>query len=245
MTWFRPGARTSAAVSFKGGGSPVTDADLAVDRFLLEEMSRLLPQAGWLSEETADTDLRLSREALFIVDPIDGTTAFVRGDARWAVSVALVEEGRPVAGVIHAPALSRTYTAVKEKGAFLNGAAIRVSCRAALSGARLVPPRGYSAYFEKTPFGLELAPRKPSLALRLADVAMGASDLAITAPNARDWDIAAADVILTEAGGLLSELDGGPLTYNRATSRRNMLVAAPKALFDESLALAKAAMKEG
>ncbi len=178
-----------------------------------------------------------------MVDPIDGTTAFVRGDARWAVSVAFVENGRPVAGVIHAPALDKTYTAIRGAGAFLNGAAIRVSTRDALQGARLVAPRGLAGFFEKTAFGLELAPRKPSLALRLADVAMGASDLAIAAPEARDWDIAAADIILAEAGGVLSELDGGPLIYNRATSRRNMLVAAPKALFEESLALAKSALK--
>ncbi len=243
MAYFRLGQRTSADISYKGGGSPVTEADFAVDRFLFDEMAELVPAAGWLSEETADTADRLSRSTLVVVDPIDGTKAFARGDARWAVSIALVENGRPVAGVIHAPALERTFVASKGQGSFLNGVAIGVSSRENLTGARLVSPRGFASFFETSPLGFEIAPRAPSLALRLADVATGFNDVAIAAPEARDWDIAAADVILSEAGGLLSELEGAPLTYNRSSSRRDMLVAAPKALFKDSLALARAAMK--
>jgi myo-inositol-1(or 4)-monophosphatase len=243
LAYFHPDQRTSAEIRYKNGGSPVTDADLAVDRFLFEEMAALFPQAGWLSEETPDNANRLSRAALIVVDPIDGTTAFVRGDARWAVSIALVEDGRPVAGVIHAPALDQTFTALAGRGAFLNGVAISVSSRSALPGARIVSPRGFASFFEQSSLGFEIAPRAPSLALRLADVATGSNDLAIAAPDARDWDIAAADVILTEAGGALSELEGGSLTYNRKSSRRDMLVAAPKGLLEQSVALARAAMK--
>jgi myo-inositol-1(or 4)-monophosphatase len=243
MAYFRLGESTSAGVSYKGGGSPVTEADFAVDRFLFEEMAALAPKAGWLSEESVDSPARLACASVVVVDPIDGTKAFARGDARWAVSIALVENGRPVAGVIHAPALQRTFTAFRGGGALLNGAAIKVSERGELAGARVVSPRGFADFFEASDLGLEIAPRTPSLALRLADVAMGASDLAIAAPEARDWDIAAADVILTEAGGTLSELEGTPLTYNRSSSRRDMLIAAPKKLFNQSLALARAAMK--
>ncbi|QGM48113.1 3'(2'),5'-bisphosphate nucleotidase CysQ [Methylocystis heyeri] len=243
MAYFRHGERTSAGVSYKGGGSPVTEADFAVDRFLFGEMTSLAPQAGWLSEESADSPERLARSSLIVVDPIDGTKAFARGDSRWAVSIALVENGRPVAGVIHAPALERTFTAFAGGGALLNGAPIKVSARGDLAGARMVSPRDLAGFFEASALGLEIAPRTPSLALRLADVAMGANDLAIAAPDARDWDIAAADVILSEAGGALAEPEGVPLTYNRSSSRRDMLIAAPKALFDQTLALARAAMK--
>ncbi|MGA8172231.1 MAG: 3'(2'),5'-bisphosphate nucleotidase CysQ [Methylocystis sp.] len=243
MAWFRSGERTSASVDYKTGGSPVTEADFAVDRFLFGKLAALAPSAGWLSEETADSADRLSRSALIVVDPIDGTTAFVRGDRRWAVSIALIEDGRPVAGIVHAPALGQTFSARAGGGAFLNGERIRVSPRAELAGARLVSPRDRAPFFEKSPYVFEIAPRAPSLALRLAEVAAGTNDLAIAAPGARDWDIAAADVILNEAGGLLSEVESGPPTYNRATSRREALIAAPLALFDESLALAKAAMK--
>ncbi|PWB79849.1 MAG: 3'(2'),5'-bisphosphate nucleotidase CysQ [Methylocystaceae bacterium] len=242
-TFFRAGAQTSAAISYKEGGSPVTEADMAVDRFLLEHLRELFPDAGWLSEETADSDERLGRSQLIVVDPIDGTYAFSRGDTRWAVSVALVEKGRPVLGVIHAPALEATFVAAAGQGAFLNGAPIRVSAREALAGARVVAPRGLAGHFARSEHKFDLQTRTPSLALRLADIASGRHDLAIAAPNSRDWDIAAADVILTEAGGVLSELEGLPLGYNRKELRRDMLVAAPQALFPESLALARAVSK--
>jgi myo-inositol-1(or 4)-monophosphatase len=243
LSFFRRGRKTIAGVEYKGGGSPVTEADLAVDRFLFESLRELLPEAGWLSEETTDNADRLRRSSLIVVDPIDGTIAFARGDERWAISIALVEQGRPVAGVVHAPALGQTFVAASGRGARLNDAVIQASARKSLEGANLVAPRGLSDFFKASPYGFELAPRTPSLALRLTDIASGRHDVAIAAAHARDWDIAAADIILSEAGGLLSELDGAPLTYNRPQLGRDMLVAAPHALFPESLALARAASK--
>lgn len=243
MAYFRPGARTAAAISYKGGGSPVTEADFAVDRFLFEEMRRLAPEAGWLSEETADTAARLSREDIFIVDPIDGTHAFTRGDERWAVSIALVERGRPAAGVIHAPARGETFTAARGLGAFLNGARLTAPSRASLAGALAIAPRPLHDRIAGLPQNIGLAPRTPSLALRLADIAAGRHDLVISSPNARDWDIAAADLILEEAGVALAEVEGGALTYNRPSSKRGMLVAAPKPLIEETLAIARTVSK--
>lgn len=233
MTYFRRGARTAAAVTYKGGGSPVTEADFAVDRFLFEEMRRLAPQAGWLSEETADTDARLSRDAIFVVDPIDGTQAFTRGDERWAVSIALVERGRPTLGVVHAPARGETFTAARGLGAFLNGERLAPLRRANLAGAMVIAPRPLHARIAALPQNIVIAPRTPSLALRLVDIAAGRHDLVISSPNARDWDIAAADLILEEAGVALEEVEDGEITYNRRSSKRGMLVAAPKALIEE------------
>jgi len=243
MGFWRPGARTSAEVQFKHGGSPVTAADFAVDRFLFEGVAGFLPEAGWLSEETTDDPRRLTRKTLIVVDPIDGTSAFMRGDPRWAVSIALVEDGRPAIGIVHAPALERTFVAQSRGGAFLNGAPIAVSSRDALAGAALVVPTDMRDFLERSSHGFDFAKRTPSLALRIAQIAMGEGDLAIAKANSRDWDIAAADVILTEAGGVLAELDGAPLAYNRPSSRRDMLVAAPRALIEATLALAKAAQK--
>lgn len=243
MSYFRSGARTVAEISYKGGGSPVTEADFAVDRFLFEKMRAIAPEAGWLSEETADTPDRLARERLIIVDPIDGTHAFTRGDARWAVSIALIERGRPVAGVIHAPALGETYRAAHGAGAALNDAPIAAAPRARLQGASIVAPRGLQPLFESRPENFVLAPRAPSLALRLAEIAARRHDLVVAAPHARDWDIAAADIILAEAGARLGEPDGAALTYNRAALSRNMLVAAPATLFEETLALARSLTK--
>ena len=159
MGYFCPSERKSASVSYKSGGSPVTAADIAVDRYLFKEMSLLVPEAGWLSEETVDDFDRLARSALVVVDPIDGTTAFVRGDKRWAVSIALIENGSPVIGVVHAPALGATFTAQKGCGAYLNGARICVSSREELSGARVVSPRDSVEFFEKCPQGFQMAAR--------------------------------------------------------------------------------------
>lgn len=243
MAYFRPGARTAASVSYKNGGSPVTEADFAVDRFLFEEMRRLAPDAGWLSEETADSDDRLTRESLIIVDPIDGTHAFTRGDERWAVSIALIEQGRPTAGVVHAPARGETFIAARGQGAFLNGARLAAPTRDTLAGATAIAPRPLHERLSALPQNIALAPRTPSLALRLVGVATGSHDIVISSPNARDWDIAGADVILEEAGVALAELEGGELIYNRASSKRGMLVAAPKPLLGETLGIARTVSK--
>lgn len=239
MAYFRRGQRTAAAISYKGGGSPVTEADFAVDRFLFEAMRGLAPEAGWLSEETADTNARLSRNSLIIVDPIDGTHAFTRGDDRWAVSIALVEAGRPAVGVIHAPARGETFTGALGLGAFLNGERLTGPTRQGLAGAMVIAPRLLHEPLSRLPQNFVLAPRTPSLALRLVDIAAGRHDLVISSPNARDWDIAAADLILSEAGVELAEVEGGKLVYNRTSSRRDMLVAAPKPFIDETLAIAR------
>lgn len=151
MAYFRAGERTTAAVSYKYGGSPVTEADFAVDRFLFQEMARIAPEAAWLSEESADTAERLTRDALMVVDPIDGTLAFSRGDARWSVSIALVVGGRPVAGIIHAPALGETYIGALGLGAFLNGSPLIAPQRVEIAGAALVAPRAMQDQLAASP----------------------------------------------------------------------------------------------
>lgn len=234
---FRPGERTVAAVSYKNGGSPVTQADLDVDRYLFEAAAKLAPDAGWLSEETADSPARLGRRRLFVVDPIDGTAAFTRGDPNWSVSIAFVENGRPIVGVVHAPALGRTFGGAAGAGAFLNGAPLLTPKRQSVAGASVIAPRGLHPALTARAFAI--APRIPSLALRLVDIAAGRHDLVITSPNARDWDIAAADLILSEAGAALSEAGESPLVYNRPSLARGMLIAAEKTLMDESVRLAR------
>ena len=136
MRDFRWGEKTSAQVHTKHGGSPVTAADLAVDRYLRERLRAAFPDAGWLSEETADDLSRLDKASLLVVDPIDGTRAFLAGDPRWTVSIALVLDGRPIAGVVHAPALGETYAAALGCGARLDGAPIHASAQAGAARAR-------------------------------------------------------------------------------------------------------------
>jgi myo-inositol-1(or 4)-monophosphatase len=227
LAWFRPGERTSASVADKEGGSPVTEADHAVDAFLKARLGALLPEAGWLSEETADTDERLARRRVFIVDPIDGTRAFMHGDTRWGVSIALVEAGEPVLGVLHMPARGDIYAAARGGGARRNDAPIRVSSRANLDDALVAGPRSTLDAMARDGLRIRVEPRIPSLAYRLARVAEGSLDVGVASTNACDWDIAAADLILHEAGGRLTDIQGSRPRYNRRSTRHGLLGASP------------------
>jgi myo-inositol-1(or 4)-monophosphatase len=245
LKFFRAGERTSARIDYKAGGSPVTQADLAVDAFLRARLGKDFAGAGWLSEETEDDRTRLNSARVLIVDPIDGTRAFLAGDPRWAVSIALVEAGRPVAGVVHAPALSETYAASRGGGATLNGVAIRVSARDSLAGARIAGPKPMVQSIERAiGTSLILEPKIPSLAYRMALVASGVLDLALASEQSHDWDIAAADVILGEAGGRLAEASGRPLDYNRSETNHGVLFGASTAMIGPLLAAAHHACGE-
>ncbi len=234
LGYFRRGAKTTAVVSHKAGGSPVTEADHLVDQFLKQRLEAILPEAGWLSEETEDSAERLTKRRVFVVDPIDGTRAFALGDSTWAIAVALVEEGRPLIGVVHAPALAQTYVAVKGGGARLNGVPIRVSTAAALSrGSRVGAPMFLAEELRHAGLEFSLQPRVPSLAMRIMFVASGVLDAGFATENANDWDIAAADLILEEAGGRLASLDGDVLYYNRKETRHGLLTAAPRQIHRE------------
>jgi myo-inositol-1(or 4)-monophosphatase len=235
MRWFRPGAPTAARTDYKTGGSPVTEADLAVDAFLTERLRALFPDAGWLSEETVDSADRLERETVLVVDPIDGTRGFAEGDARWAVSVALVRAGRPIAGAIAAPAIGERYVAALGRGAFLNGAPIRLSTGVQLVGGRLAGPPHMGAKVARG-LAMSLVPKIPSLAVRFAYVAASALEGALSSANSHDWDIAAADLILHEAGGKLTGLDGRAPVYNRRDLKHGTLAAASAATHAELVA---------
>jgi myo-inositol-1(or 4)-monophosphatase len=221
---FRPGARTAARTWSKSGGSPVTEADIGVDTFLRIRLSVLLPEAAWLSEETVDDALRLSRRFVWVVDPIDGTRAYMAGSPDWAVCVALLDEGVPILGIVHAPACEASYTALLGHGAQLNSKAIATSRVERIADARIAGPKPMLdalARLER----FEPADKIPSLALRLARIADGTIDAGLISPDARDWDLAAADLILSEAGGRLSGGDAQPVVYNRETPVHGMLVA--------------------
>jgi len=237
LDYFRPGERTSARIDSKEGGSPVTEADHAVDAFLAQTLGRALPQAGWLSEETIDNPERLARDLVFIVDPIDGTRAFMSGDARWAVCIALVERGRAVAGVVHLPALGQTFVARRGGGAFRNEERIGVSTRASLTGGVIAGPGQMLKEMAAGGMNFRTEPRIPSLAYRFVRVAEGSLDAGLASTNACDWDIAAADVILQEAGGGLIDPHGLSPTYNRPATRHGLLGAAPGQLKDELTAI--------
>ncbi len=215
-------------VWMKGGTSPVSEADHAADKYLCDILRSARPDYGWLSEETTDNPERLSCQRVFIVDPIDGTRGFIAGHKKWCVSVAVVDNGKSVCGVLECPALEETYTALADEGAWLNGTRIKsgeVAKQQRITG----PDRLIEQYVADTDDKIEKMPFVPSLAYRMAMVATGELDGTFARANSHDWDIAAADLILGEAGAVLSELNGDVIVYNRKKITHNILVAgAPK-----------------
>ena len=213
----------------KSGGSPVTEADLAIDTYLKNSLRAARPDHGWLSEESVDDPARLQASRLFIVDPIDGTVAFLKNRPHFTICIALVESGRPLAGVVFNPATNECFTAHLDGGAHLNGAPIRVGAQAALAGCRML---GQKALFDDPanhwpPMHVE---NVSSIAYRLALVAAGRFDAMVSLTVKRDWDLAAADIILAEAGGILCGADGARPVYNLAPATQGASIAAAPAL---------------
>ena len=208
----------------KGGNSPVSEADIAVNHLLREK----LPAAGdgWLSEESENDPTRLQAHRVWVVDPIDGTRAYIAGRDDWSISVALVEDGRPVLAALFAPATDELFLAGAGIHSTRNGAPIAVTDDGSISGARVAGPKRMLERIADRHPELVVMPRIHSLALRLARVATGEIDAAFTGGNSHDWDLAAADLLVHQAGGVISALDGGPLVYNRPEPVHDMLVAA-------------------
>ncbi len=214
----------------KPGGSPVTEADLAIDTFLKAELRRARPTYGWLSEESLDDPARLDAHRIFVVDPIDGTVAFMKGRPHFTICAAVVENGRPVAGVVFNPATDEYFAARSDSGAFLNGNPIHVGLRAEIADSRLL---GNRQVFAAWP--LMHIENFSSIAYRVALVAEGRFDAMISLTTKHDWDLAAADIILTEAGGRLVGADGLPLAYNRPLAVQGATIAAGPGLIQPLL----------
>ena len=218
-------------VEHKPGGSPVTDGDLAVDERLRDDLLAARPDYGWLSEETPDDLARLAVARVFVVDPIDGTSAYMKGKPWFALSVAVVEHGSPVAGVVFAPALDELYAAHLDGGATCNGDAVTASTAQALEDCSMLAPVGAldgRRWAEPWP-AMQVAQRN-AIAYRMALVAAGRFDAAVSLGWKNDWDIAAGDLIAREAGALSSDQTGAPLLFNTPDARNAGLVCAAPAL---------------
>jgi myo-inositol-1(or 4)-monophosphatase len=210
----------------KEQSSPVSEADIAVDNFLRERLAGPGSGDGWLSEETAAD--RSSRQArrLWIVDPIDGTRSYLAGRPDWAISVALVADGRPVLAGVFAPATDELFLARADAGATRNGVPIRASPGDRLEGVTVAGPKRSVQALAAIESRMTVAPRIGSLALRLIRVAHGELDVAFASANSHDWDLAGADLLVHEAGGALTTMVGDILTYNEPDLAHGALVAA-------------------
>ncbi|KRQ17273.1 3'(2'),5'-bisphosphate nucleotidase CysQ [Bradyrhizobium sp. DASA03076] len=218
--------RTTLKKWIKGASSPVSEADIAVNDLLEARLRGATPDYGWLSEESADDQARLSRRLTWVVDPIDGTRNYLNGHDEWCVSVALVEVSAPVLAAVYAPATNEFFFAARGQGTTLNGNQVRATPGSLLDFARMAGPKPMVERLNAKVGDVKLHPRIGSLALRLCRVANGALDAAFAGGNSHDWDLAAADLIVQEADGRMSDLSGGPILYNRREVTHGVLVAA-------------------
>ncbi|MEM7522780.1 MAG: 3'(2'),5'-bisphosphate nucleotidase CysQ [Pseudomonadota bacterium] len=229
-------ARTHHRADFQswekdGGAGPVTEVDIAIDRMLKAELTAARPDHGWLSEETEDDRSRCDAERAFIVDPIDGTRAFMRGEDTFCHALAISHGGEITVAAAYFPIKDQMYWATKGGGAWRDGERIAASSRAALDGA--------SALTGKPQMAAKLWPGGPppvtpefrnSLVYRHCLVARGRFDLAFTLRPAWEWDVAAGELIAREAGALVTTAEGGSWAYNAADPRMPGVIVAPPAL---------------
>lgn len=224
LALFAPGQDSSAKRWWKEGNSPVTEADLLVEKRLRDALSRDFAHIAWLSEEAKDGAEFVGSEPVFVVDPIDGTRAFMSGAPEWAISIALLIGGIPVMGLLHKPAMDESLTALAGKGAWQGKQRLLCDDKAEASHLVAGPKPLLDAYLHAHA-DLKGHPRIPSLASRVAAVAQNRLGLALATPGAHLWDIAAADLILREAGGNLTDADGRPVVYGQRAQRYGALVA--------------------
>lgn len=225
------------AAEYKAGHDPVTEADMAVDAVLRQELLRA--DEGWLSEESVDDLSRLEKTRVWVVDPLDGTREFVAGIPEFCVSVAMVEDGIPVAGGICNPATREIFLGALDSGVTYNGKPVRSSQRTAIEGSIILASRSESNRGEWKRFGNSPVQIRPmgSVAYKLALVAAGLADITFTLTPKNEWDIAAGAALVSSAGGFISTLDNSPLRCNRQSPLLSGLLAGGPFLRDELFAL--------
>ena len=210
----------------KGASSPVSEADIAVNDLIETRLRRATPDYGWLSEESADDEQRLDKQRIWIVDPIDGTRGYLAGREDWCVSVALVENTSPVLAAVFAPASDEFFFAARGQGAARNDAAVHATAGTEMDFSRVAGPKPLVERLNRSSDEITLHPRIGSLALRLCRVAEGRLDAAFAGGQSRDWDLAAANLIVQEANGNMTALSGDRILYNRREVTHGVLVAA-------------------
>jgi len=218
--------RTELKNWIKGASSPVSEADIAVNDLLESKLRSATPDYGWLSEESADDEARLGKPLAWIVDPIDGTRGYLAGREDWCVSAALVADASPVLAAVFAPASKEFFFAIRGQGATRNGVPIRATGGTDMDFSRMAGPKPLVERLSPSGEGITLHPRIGSLALRLCRVAQGNLDAAFAGGQSRDWDLAAANLIVHEANGRMTALSGDTILYNRREVAHGVLVAA-------------------
>lgn len=226
----------SIATWDKEPGHPVTEADIAVNKYLMDHLRSARPDYGWLSEETSDTPERLTCHRNFVVDPIDGTRAFMKGEPHFCIALAILEGDKTVVSVLYAPAHDELFEASFGGGARMNGQQISASERSDLQQGRLIAE---PAMFKRPDWPVpwpdlvhpDLKPN--STAYRMALVADGRWDGVMVLWHKWDWDVAAATLIVEEAGGRVTTHLGNPFVFNQKIAAQQSLIAAGPLLHEQ------------
>lgn len=221
----------SVEVQYKSGSDPVTAADHAVNDAIRSLLVR--DDEGWFSEETFDDLKRLDIARLWVVDPVDGTREFVQGIPEWCVSIALIENGRAIAGGIRNPATNETFLGSASTGVTYNGQPCRATRRSDLAGAEVLASRsevnrGEWERFRQSDF--EVRPMG-SVAYKMARVAAGLADATWTLVNKNEWDVAAGTALVEAAGGIVRTLEDTPISFNTRSPLLSGLVASGAQLY--------------
>ena len=224
----------------KNPGDPVSEADLAIDHFLKNHLLTSHPDYGWLSEETVDNSDRLAKSRVWIIDPIDGTRSFIAGKPEFAVSAALVEDGKPVVAALFNPVTDEFFEAVIGQGSFLNGAQLSCGEKTDLAATKLLASRKafeWHKWLKDVP-GAEFD-HLNSIAYRIAVVANQSFDASLSLSAKSDWDIAAADLILSEAGGISTTTEGKEIIYNQEKPVHDTVISSGLSLHSALMDLLK------
>lgn len=228
----------SYEIQEKGYHNPVTTADHEADKYLRETLTAAFPEYGWLSEETVDSKDRLNSKRCWVVDPLDGTKEFIEGVPQFVVSVALVEDGSPIIGILYNPATKDLFTAIHGQGASFNGKSISCSNETDLKKVTILNSRSETRRGLWEPFKDTFGELKAigSVAFKLGLTASAQADFFATLRPKNEWDVCAGHCIVNEAGGDLVKLDGSVLKYNQpVTLFKPGLMAGRQELIEKAL----------
>ena len=220
--------------------NPVTTADHAADKYLRETLTKAYPEYGWLSEETVDSKERLGHSRTWVVDPLDGTKEFIEGVPHFVVSIALVEEGEPIIGVLYNPASKELFTASKGKGAFLNAEKLSCSREKDFKNMVILNSRSETRNGLWEPYSMDFKEQRAigSVAYKLGLTSAAQADIFASLRPKNEWDICAGHCILREAGGEMVNLEGKSITYNNEkTLITPGLIASNVEILDDSINL--------
>lgn len=225
---------TPFEVQHKSKEQPVTEADRQANDIIQKTILTAFPDDGWLSEESIDEAKRLNKKRVWIVDPLDGTKEFIAKIPEFAISIGLSVEGRTVVGVILNPATGRLFTAEKGKGAFCDGKSIRVSAETNLTQARILSSRSETSRGEWTNYqGKFVIQESGGMAHKMSVVAEGNAEGSFSLQPKSEWDLCAGLVLIEEAGGKVTHLDGSPFLFNKQNPHEPDIVYGNRAIYQK------------